>query len=469
MKKSLFIVASAALVLASCNNDVTLDENVALEGSNAQKEIAFSPYAQGPKRAISNTNHGIIAGPTFETSWGMTVSAVDVTKSAASFFEATNFVYDATPALWRGETPRYWPLSPVQVNFLAIAHANANNSTGVNWTANNTSHQVVVDMSDNYAIGSAQRDFMYAIGSGQVTLNGTTLSFPAKIDMNFKHTQAYLIFKVKAANEASKAIHVTNIEVKGARTAGKATIARHDPDNYNDDAVDLLWEAPTSGGTAYPASGDGTAYNSVTATQAAIDEALTLVSEERGHLLVVPNMSGTFDGSDESVYDNGFTSFKISYTFEGNNYTYEYAPASTVLMAGKKYIYDITFNLHEIYVAPTVETWTDGGTTAVEIPSIAYNESGANVHIGANAGTYTFTIMGVPAGTTYGVVEADALGDTDFITSVNQTNTATASAAGIMTITVETIAGDDDSHRDIVIQLGGVNKMKITLTKKTSI
>ena len=59
MKKCLFILAAAAVVLAGCNNDVKIAENVAPAGSNAQKEIAFSPlsqkahFAPGIKRQLS--------------------------------------------------------------------------------------------------------------------------------------------------------------------------------------------------------------------------------------------------------------------------------------------------------------------------------------------------------------------------------------------------------------------------------
>ena len=43
MKKNLFFVAAAALMLASCSNDVKLDENTVPVGSNKQQEISFAP------------------------------------------------------------------------------------------------------------------------------------------------------------------------------------------------------------------------------------------------------------------------------------------------------------------------------------------------------------------------------------------------------------------------------------------
>ena len=458
MKKNLFILAVGGvfLALASCSNDETVAENNTV---NQPKEIAFAPMSQPTTRAISNTNYGYINGTTFNTAWGMTVSAVDVTDATKSFFDETNFVYNATPALWNGETNRYWPLSPVQVNFLAIAHANADNATDVTWAKTNASHQVQVIMSDNYAIATAQRDLIYAIGNGQVTQQGNALSFPTKVDMNFKHTQAYLVFNLKAADAPSEGITITNIELKNVYTQGTATIARANPSIYADANVNLTWDR-SAGAT------DAATYRSVTTTQAAISTALSDDDfTEMGHLLVVPNMATA-----NTAADNGTTMLKISYTLNGNAYTYEYEIAEDTYDAGKKYIYNITFKLHEIFIDPVVTDWADGGTTVFDIPSFAYNESGDGVSIGNTAGSYTFTISGVPAngGETYTVEEGSA--GTDFVTSVTKTaDTTTSDAAGSITITVVSTGGDADATRDIKLKLGSTEKMTITLTLKSSI
>lgn len=465
MKKSLFFLASAALVLASCENDQLLDQNTGVTDGNQPKEIAFSTLARTPKRTIDNGKHGFIDGTTFDTSWKMTVSAVDVSDATNPFFAATEFAHNA--GLWKGDPAKYWPLSPVQVNFLAIAHANANNTTGVTWHATNAAHDVAIEMSDNYAYNTAQRDLLYAIGNGQVTQNGNALSFPTKVDMTFKHTQAYLVFRVKAADEASENIAIKDIQIKGARTSGTATIARVNPATYANDAVSLNWTS-----TDYPNSasgGDEDDYNSVTPTQTAYSPAQALddaAFAEVGHLLVVPYMTAA-----NTFANGGYTDFKIIYTLNGNEYEYVYTPAATLLEAGKKYIFDITFKLHEILVNPTVTDWdAAGNTTAIYIPSVVYNESGANVSIGATAGSYTFTISNVPAngGATYSVVEGDT--GTDFITSVTKTeDTTTSDAAGNITVTVVSTGGAADATRTIDLKLGDTKKMTITLTLKTTI
>ena len=359
MKKSLFLIATAALVLASCNNDVKIAENKTL--GNEPQEIGFFPLTSTQKRAISNTNYGYINGTTFDQSWGMTVTAVDVTDDTKSFFDATDFVYNPTLGKWNGDpTHRYWPLSPIQVNFLAIAHANGNNSTGVSWQAKKTAHQVEVVMSDNYAYSNAQRDFIYAIGNGAVTQSGNSLTFPDWVDMQFKHTQAYLIFRAKAYDIATgNNIKIKNIQINGARTQGKATIVRTNPGTYANDAVSLFWTA-----AGYPGGSAAEAYHSVTPNQNAfnpVQEITPYSFVEIGHLLVVPYMTAA-----NTFAEGGFTTFKIIYTLNDHEYEYVYTPATTKLEAGKKYTYDITFKLHEILVNPTVTDWDahdfDGST-----------------------------------------------------------------------------------------------------------
>lgn len=470
MKKYLFLASVAALSFTACTNET--EEYVGAGSADQQKEIAFFAVNQAATK-------GAVTTATFPTEEKIKASALDLTNHR-QFFEPTTFKYNGTTHLWEGETDhRYWPLSEVQVNFLAIALENVTTpASDIAWTTTGTQssevQSVQVAQADNYSTSTAQKDFMYAIGNGQVTRNGNILSFPTKVDMTFKHAQAYMVFNAKAADEASENITIKNILINGARTSGTATIARANAGTYADENINLNWTS-----TGYPGGGTAVAYNSVTPTQAAFSPAQEITDDdytEIGHLMVVPNMS------DVNTYANGgFTSIKIVYTLGGNDYEYVYTPAAadTKLKAGYKYVYNITFKLHEIVIDPVVTVWdTDvndddiaNDDVNILIPSVAYNESGADVYIGATAGTYTFTISNVPAtgGETYSVVEKDAAGDTDFITSVSQTNDATSGAKGNMVITVVTTAGANDAHRAFVIKLGSTEKMVVTLTKKTSV
>ena len=67
------------------------------------------------------------------------------------------------------------------------------------------------------------------------------------------------------------------------------------------------------------------------------------------------------------VPDQGIASFTVNYTVDGNDYDYTFTPVSTSLAQATKYIYNITFTLHEIEIAATVTDWGNGGSTNVPI------------------------------------------------------------------------------------------------------
>ena len=444
--KKLFLFSVAALAFCACSSDETVSENSA--ANQQPKEISFFALNKGATRAA-------ITDAVFPTTLGMKVSALDLTNHR-KFFDETAFSHGTT--YWEGSPKRYWPLSPVQINFLAIANANSNNTDGVTWTTTGTAaseaQSVQVVMADNYAASTAQRDFMFAVGNGQVTKNGNNLSFPTKVDMEFKHTQAYLVFNLKAADDASKAIKITNVELKNVYTQGTATIARHTPGTYADASTDLTWDRST-GAT------DAANYRSVTTTQAAISQSLTTDFVETGHLMVVPNTTAA-----NTYADNGTTMLQISYLLDGKDYTLEYVLDNDTYKAGYKYVYNITFKLHEIVIDPKVTVWntdTNDNSAAdddvnIFIPSISYNENGATVSIGKTAGTYTFDISNVPAGT-YTIAEGTT--GTDFIESVGITDNS--STNGSVTITVVSNGGTDDTTRPIILKNSDTDKMTITV------
>lgn len=347
MKKSLFFLATATLVLASCSNDVTVSENTVPAGSNAQKEIAFSPLNNTPKRAIkraaADTYQYAIDGTTFPTDLNMYVAAYQVEPTPAkNYFAGTQYTYTTAPNIWSGATKRYWPLSPCYINFLA--YANVTGTAAFN--ATNYASAAVITQSDNH---TAQTDLMYAIGSGEVTqAANNALTFPANVPMEFKHAQAWMDFYVKANSDVETAITVNSITLYGAKYAGTYTITHTNFDANAGQSVAGVWTSTGSAGDYAVPGWSATA--------------LTTSFVQVGHgLLVVP---------DDNASTNDWTKFVINYTLDGKTYDYEYtaaaAPAANVDQA-KHYVFNVTFKLHEIVVAATVADWTDAAATNITI------------------------------------------------------------------------------------------------------
>ena len=341
--KKLFLFSVAALAFCACSNDETVSEN---NVANQQpKEISFSPLAKPNTRAA-------VDGTAFPTTLNMMVTAYQVEAtggSAGAYFDATPFKYQyaagatnstANPSNWGGTPARYWPLTPAYINFLAIANANADNATDVTW-GTNKADQVTIVMSDN---SSDQRDLMYARGDGEVTQNTNALTFPTKVDMQFKHAQAWIDFKVKANSDTENAITVKSITLTGAKYNGTYTVTHT---GYNAKTGQSVAGAWTNLGDAKDVAVPG--WNA-----AALNTSLVTVGNG---LMIVPDDAAAGD----------FTSFTIAYTYDGKDYSYTYTPASTNVEQAKHYIYEITFQLHEIYINPSVEDWKDQTATAFTI------------------------------------------------------------------------------------------------------
>lgn len=359
MKKSLFILATAAIALASCNNDVKIAENKTL--GNQPQEIAFFPLAEKTARMQAPAARAqAVDGTAFPTTMGMTVAAFDVTNKR-EFFEETAFSYVGSKTYpdeavaknyWTGG--KYWPLSPTYINFLAYADFQGS-TTVLNWGADAVvepatpavNPTLALTMTDNH---DAQKDLMYAWGYGEVTQPTTnTLMFPKYVAMEFKHAQAWISFNAKAKESAeSNLITLKSITLIGAKYNGVYTVTFTNGRNNASQSVagawsalgaaqDVVvpgWDTPTA--IAYAATGDGQAVGN--------------------GLMIVPD--GTASGD--------FTKFVIEYVLDSKTYTYEYTPASTDVAQGNHYIYNIVFDLHEIEITPTITDWSD--QTPVSVP-----------------------------------------------------------------------------------------------------
>lgn len=363
MKKLFLLVPVAALVMTACTSESTESVGAAQQ----PKEISFTAVAQpGTRAAVDET--------AFPTTLDMMVTAyqVEATGGAAgAYFDATPFKYQyvggsasGSGSYWGGNPAKYWPLTAAYINFLAIANANADNATGVTW-GTNKADQVTIVMSDN---SSEQRDLMYARGDGEVTFNPSTnaLGFPAKVDMEFKHAQAWIDFKVKAKTDVETAITINSITLNGASYAGTYTVTHTNYDATSSQSVAGAWNASSLSvkgknssnvDTNVASEVDHDAIGVAVPGWSATALTTSFATVGNGLMIVPDDAAGTAD----------FVSFTINYTFDGKTYEYTYTPASKNVDQKKHYIYEITFQLHEIFINPTIEDWADQSATAITV------------------------------------------------------------------------------------------------------
>lgn len=317
MKQSFIYLFAAVLALVSCSKVKDV-----YTGTPESREIAFSPLARPATRAA-------ISDGTFPTGSSMQVAAYDVT-AGAEFFAPSSFTYSNSGSLWTGN--KSWPLSPAVINFLAYAEFQGETAA---WGSPSAS-SVALQMTDNSV---AQKDLIYAIGTGAVTQSDNTLTFPTSVSMSFLHAQAWITFNANATASSGNRVKVNYIKLNGAKYSGTFTVTMN---NYNtgSPSVSGVWSnlgsAPAAGVSiagpespiAHAASGNGTAIGN--------------------GLLIVPDPSSDFD----------FSSFTINYTLDDKTYNYSYTPASTNVTAGNKYVYNIVFSLHDIAISAAVASWT---------------------------------------------------------------------------------------------------------------
>ena len=387
MKKSLFILATAAIALASCNNDVKIAENKTL--GNQPQEIAFFPLAQKPARMLAPAARAAVHGTTMpdQTLYVAAYEAAATSPATAgNYFGKTSFMKNykggtasASDDVWGGNPARYYPLSPATINFLAVTGKESAVDIGNHVTFNATNYAedvTVAYTSTNSYAKTSQVDIMYGVGQGVVSQSGNGLSFAGggttsaeNIAMTFNHALALLNFQVKAATGQAGLIQVNSITVNGASYNGTLLVK-----NAN-------YAATTTAATTQPkiqwtpASAEANVVTGISNYTLTTDFYPTNADNDAANwanLMIIP--SDTYDATDNSIDDpiqRGFNSFTINYTvkaqtgFAAQTYEYTYWPSGTVdtptnVQEGKIYTYKITLTLHEIRIEPVVTDWTDG-------------------------------------------------------------------------------------------------------------
>lgn len=342
MKKSILALGVAALFFTACSNSEDF------ETPQPQKEIALNPVTQKATRTP-------IEGTTFPTDLSIYVSAWN--SVSGDYFHNVEFSKDASGTTWKAG--KLWPINGV-TSFLAYAFTPETQSTSVMssttavWgNTNDWAKQVSFDLStaslcynpvaaNGTAVstethGTPYVDLLYANADQTKEKDYTT------VNMEFKHSGAWIVFNVKLANDLSaqnSKLIVNNFELLNIHKGGKLTI-----DNKIVGGAKASWDFTGCAAADYQ-------VESFPQATADMTKGLTLNTTDQTFGVVLPEQQQTairFKYTLSSTSD-AFTSQTAEYTYPLDRFN--------KWEMGKKYVYNITITFSEIEIDPSVTDWS---------------------------------------------------------------------------------------------------------------
>lgn len=342
-KTILFAALAATLSLVSCNKNAgtaSLDQPEILSN-----ELSFNTAAHVTK--------GYIAGATFfdtaiaELHAGGDGVPSDVTTprtmKISSYLtpqsgDKGNYFVDYTFA--KGEdgkwhhTPKiYWPIAG-KLDFLAFSAAVDFDAKDVVWDEKNASESVVLQVLED----RTQDDIVYCSKAGCESASGAD-----PVAMQFKHSQAWLEFQIKVeSEEMQNLIAIESIEIENIYNTGELTISNNSGD------AKAEWN-----------------FRKEQRKNVVFDDNYNLYGSQNADSTLTNPLKAEISYMDMLLPEQAKTSFIIKYRLAGqpNELQYKYTLSADNWIAGKKYIYEVTFKVNEITVAPTVKAYEEGVVT----------------------------------------------------------------------------------------------------------
>lgn len=319
--KKFFFFAAAVIAFAACNKTEVVY-------SDGPQEIALFAVNKTAVKAP-------VDGTVFPVEDNMQVAAYLAQGDAGAgqttsgnFFPATLFDNNGGE-FWAGG--RYWPLSESIVNFFAVSQPADAAPVTTTFDATTPASAATVVLADNSTL---QYDLMYAAGQGHCEPG----IYP-KVGMVFKHALSWITFTVKSNATGSGKITVNSITLNDAVYQGTLALTN------NVYATKTSYASADADVAAAWAPGDA---KNLAVTSGAVVCGTTALDFGANGLLVVPGEQTSFTVNYTITHEGGVT----------NTYNYTHTLSGNWEMA-KKYIYNITLNLNEILIDPSVEDWVD--------------------------------------------------------------------------------------------------------------
>ena len=341
MKKSIFMVALAAIAMTSCSQDEIIE---------VQKDaVSFSVVANKSSRAVTTT--GTING--FKV-WGLATEADQVAQGKIFM----NGVEVTKPSgSWVYSPVQYWPNGGT-VDFYAISPIEIANT--------NTVSVAKAGKTIKYTVDNVNEDLLYAVNMGCSKATG-------QVGLNFRHALSQLEFKAQVTDPTLKVV-IKGVKVYHIANSATLTLPEfttNDPDYSSaaDGTNDTEIAGPISGVKAWgewtTATGDVNyaatfvAATDVTLTKSTVDQPLA-ISSTTDPLLVMPQTltpatltsgkmnltSGTYFAINCTIYSVcGSEETQLWPTTVGASAEVAIPATAITWKQGKKYVY--TFNFGE--------------------------------------------------------------------------------------------------------------------------
>ena len=347
MKKFIYLAATAAALTslpASCNK-----ENAPASGN----EQNFSLSREIAVNTSAATTKGYVAGATF---FDTAIAELHAGEAGApsdnkvaremkisSFLHPQtgsegNYFVDYTYAKgadgnWHHDPAIYWPFDGT-LDFLAFSSMIPFDAKDVAWNEKNASDNVVLTVLED----RTQDDIVFCSKAGCKSESGAD-----PVSMQFKHAQAWLEFQIKVASEGMKdKLAIEEILIENIYNDGELTIS-----NNNGDAT-AEWS-----------------FRKSQSKDVIFDDEYNLYGSQSADFSLVNAIDEEISYMDMLLPEQSKTSFVIKYRLAGqpNLLEYRYTLGTDNWLQGKKYIYEITFSVNEITIAPTVKEYVAGTVT----------------------------------------------------------------------------------------------------------
>lgn len=319
MHKQLTLLATMALALVACNKSQTIV-------TETPGEISFKAVTSVATKADPE-----ITGSTLPSKdYILYVQALKSGQSTPSYYfsDVTEFktTTEDTPvsssAEYHADPKQYWPVGGAQLDFMALALTEGDKTTLNPDFATNVGRIGIA----NWDVYTNQIDLLFASKNNQ--------SRAVSISLPFNHALSLLSFEAKAT--VANVIEITSIELVDLIPGGSFEL-----DNTKN-TPEIKWTPST-----VDVNKD--------AVKGTVSGALTTDYTHKGdNLLVIPQ---------------GKKNIKVTYTIGGNTYEYIYNNERTSWDAGKKYVYQLNFDMHEIIFTESVATWDISSPAGnIEVP-----------------------------------------------------------------------------------------------------